>query len=96
MASSCGIRPCGKTPERRACSASTWRSGAANSVGFLSRAERQRKPYVVLRTRAVRVHGRRARMPIRLHPALEDLLVAVSTTVGAWLLAHQFGWMFWG
>jgi hypothetical protein len=34
-------------------------------------------------------------MPIRLHPALEDLLVAVSTTVGAWLLAHQFGWMFW-
>jgi hypothetical protein len=31
-----------------------------------------------------------------LHPALEDLIVAVSTTVGAWLLAHQFGWMFWG
>jgi len=34
-------------------------------------------------------------MPIRLHPILEDLLVAVSTTVGAWLLANQFGWMFW-
>jgi len=35
-------------------------------------------------------------MPIRLHPALEDLLIAVSTTVGAWLIAHQFSWMWWG
>jgi len=31
-----------------------------------------------------------------MHPALEDLIVAVSTTVGAWLVAHQFGWLFWG
>jgi hypothetical protein len=31
-----------------------------------------------------------------MHPALHDLIVAVSTTVGAWLLAHQFSWMWWG
>jgi len=31
-----------------------------------------------------------------MHPALEDLIVAVSTTAGAWLLAHQFGWLWWG
>lgn len=31
-----------------------------------------------------------------MHPALEDLIVAVSTTIGAWLLAHQFGWLWWG
>jgi len=34
-------------------------------------------------------------MRISLHPALEDLIVAFSTTIGAWLIAHQFGWMFW-
>ena len=48
--------------------------------------------YVIVRTRVAQRHASRARM---LHPALEDLIVAVSTTVGAWLIAHQFGWMFW-
>jgi hypothetical protein len=23
-------------------------------------------------------------------------MVAFSTTIGAWLIAHQFGWMWWG
>jgi hypothetical protein len=31
-----------------------------------------------------------------MHPALEDLLVAFATTIGAWLLAHQFSWVWWG
>jgi hypothetical protein len=31
-----------------------------------------------------------------MHPILEDAIVALSTTVGAWLLAHQFSWMWWG
>jgi hypothetical protein len=31
-----------------------------------------------------------------MHPALEDVIVAISTTIGAWQLAHQFGWMWWG
>ena len=35
-------------------------------------------------------------MSIHLHPALEDLIVAFSTTIGAWLLANQFGWIVWG
>ena len=35
-------------------------------------------------------------MPIRLHPALEDLVVAFSTTIGAYLLANQFGWIVLG
>lgn len=53
-------------------------------------------PYVVLQTRAARRHVRRPRMTIRLHPALEDLIVAFSTTLGAYLLAGQFGWIVWG
>ena len=35
-------------------------------------------------------------MTIRLHPALEDLIVAFSTTIGAYLIASQFGWIVWG
>jgi hypothetical protein len=31
-----------------------------------------------------------------MHPALEDLIVAVATTTGAWLVAHQFSWIWWG
>jgi hypothetical protein len=31
-----------------------------------------------------------------MHPVLEDLIVAVATTVGAWLFAHQFSWIWWG
>ena len=53
-------------------------------------------PYVIVPTRNARRHARRPRMPIRLHPALEDLIVAFSTTIGAWLLVNQFGWMWWG
>jgi hypothetical protein len=33
---------------------------------------------------------------IALNPVLEDAIVAISTTVGAWLIAHQLGWIFWG
>jgi len=35
-------------------------------------------------------------MPIQLHPVLEDLIVAFSTTIGAYLIVHQFGWIVWG
>ena len=35
-------------------------------------------------------------MHIHLHPALEDMVVAFSTTIGAYLLANQFGWIVWG
>lgn len=35
-------------------------------------------------------------MRMVLHPALEDLIVAFSTTIGAYLLASQFGWIVWG
>ena len=52
--------------------------------------------YVVVRTRVKPRHARRPRMPIRLHPALEDLIVAFSTTIGAYLIASQFGWVIWG
>jgi hypothetical protein len=31
-----------------------------------------------------------------MHPVLEDLIVAFATTVGAWLVAHQFSWIWWG
>ena len=40
--------------------------------------------------------ARRGMRSIALNPVLEDAIVAVATTVGAWLLAHQFGWIFWG
>jgi hypothetical protein len=30
-----------------------------------------------------------------MHPAVEDLIVAFATTVGAWLVAHQFSWIWW-
>jgi hypothetical protein len=30
------------------------------------------------------------------NPILEDALVAVATTVGAFLIAHQFSWIWWG
>jgi hypothetical protein len=33
---------------------------------------------------------------IALNPVFEDAIVAVSTTVGAWLIAHQFAWIVWG
>jgi hypothetical protein len=31
-----------------------------------------------------------------MHPVLEDFTIAVATTVGAWLFAHQFSWLWWG
>ena len=30
-----------------------------------------------------------------MHPVLEDLIVAFTTTIGAWLVAYQFSWMWW-
>lgn len=35
-------------------------------------------------------------MNLSLNPILEDAIVAVATTVGAWLIVHQFGWIWWG
>ena len=35
-------------------------------------------------------------MNLSLHPVLEDAIVAVATTVGAWLIANQFSWIWWG
>ena len=35
-------------------------------------------------------------MNLALHPALEDAIVALATTVGAWLIANQFSWIWWG
>ena len=33
--------------------------------------------------------------PFRMNPILEDAIVAAATTVGAWLLAQQFGaWLY--
>lgn len=31
-----------------------------------------------------------------MNPILEDAIVAVATTVGAWLLAHQFSFIWYG
>ena len=29
------------------------------------------------------------------HPILEDAIVALVNTVGAWLIVHQFSWLWW-
>ncbi len=31
-----------------------------------------------------------------LNPVVEDAIVAISTTLGAWIIAHQFAWIVWG